>query len=91
MTTYQPQEVLPEYTDERLKSDQPGYSREIADLFLTIPAEYRQSVEAAATQATTRMVPVPGTDLQRVERTGNIHEYRRFAVAQCRAQLGLKS
>lgn len=86
MKRYEPAAtVLPEYTDEALRSEA-FYKGDVAALLLTVPAEFRQPVEVEANRRTRRIVDTPYG--LKVECTGNIHEARRQIVAEVLAQLG---
>lgn len=89
MKTYHPtpdDKILPEYTDERLRSGT-GYGRHVADVLLTIPAAYRQPCEAEVTSRTTvTHRTVNGPMLKHV---ADLHATRKIIVAEIQEQLGL--
>jgi hypothetical protein len=52
MKVYEPLPVLPGFTDESLSSPDSAYGRGLAELLLTIPAEYRQAALAESHRRT---------------------------------------
>ncbi len=74
MTHYEPAVVVfPEYTDERLRAGV-TYGPPVADLLLTLPAEYRQPCEAEAYR-------------RRNAGEGDLQQIRADVVAEILAQL----
>jgi hypothetical protein len=92
VTAYIPDEtILPEYTDERLRSEATGYARDVADLMLTIPAGYRRPVEVeVARRAYRRTVSRTAGGLPEAgrEQIADPCDTRRRVVAEVWAQLG---
>lgn len=82
--------ILPEYTDDALTRALAGggvFGPAVAAVLLRVPAAYRQPIEAAAYQETTRTTLVQpshnrGIPEVRAERVGNIHAVRERLVTE---------
>lgn len=79
---YQPMEVLPAFTDERIRAT---YGPEEAAQLLLLPVEYRQAAEIEVARRTLR-TEWRGWQAS-VVRIGDASEARRAVVAEIRAQL----
>lgn len=84
MTHYEPQQVLPDFTDEALQAGT-VWGRAEAGKLLTIPAEYRQAAEAEVVRRTNRFDRSDGDKLVIV--TGDACQARTEVVAEVAAQL----
>lgn len=77
--------VLPEYTDESLRNDG-FYGRSVAADLLTVPAEYRQTVEAQVTHRSYRFGRAG--DRETVGKfVADPHEVRRAVLAELQEYL----
>jgi hypothetical protein len=75
--------ILPEYTDEALQKSIAGggvWGPDVAAVFLRVPAEWRQPIEAAATQETSRIEFTPSGHssemMMNIVVTGDVHAAR---------------